>query len=113
MKTDVFLDFDNRKTIIEAKFYRDVLSKTNYDSISKLRSHHLYQLYSYLDNYKGNDPTSSVNGVLLYAITSETERMNEKLILSDHHLYVNTISLHREFSVVRNELDAILGLKFS
>jgi 5-methylcytosine-specific restriction enzyme subunit McrC len=113
MKTDVFLDFEDHKTIIEAKFYRDVLSKTNYDSISKLRSHHLYQLYSYLDNYKGNDPISSVNGVLLYAITSETERMNEKLILSDHHLYVNTISLHREFSVIRNELDAILGLKFS
>jgi len=113
MKTDVFLDFDNRKTIIEAKFYRDVLSKTNYDSMAKLRSHHLYQLYSYLDNYKANDPNSSVNGVLLYAITSESEKIKEELVLSDHYLYVNTISLHREFAIIRNELDAILALKFA
>jgi 5-methylcytosine-specific restriction enzyme subunit McrC len=113
MRTDVFLDFEDHKTILEVKFYKDALLSSGYNSANKLRSQHLYQLYSYLDNYKLKNPTTAINGILLYAITSDAEKIDEDLKLSQHNLFVNSVSLHKDFKIIKSELESILNLEYS
>ena len=108
MRTDVFLEFSNRAMIIEAKFYKNPLAKSIYNQNERLRSQHLYQLYSYLDNYSAKMRAKSASGVLLYAVTSDSEILDENLQLSEHQVRVRTLSLHRDFSIIRNELDSLV-----
>lgn len=109
MRTDVFLDFSDRAMIIEAKFYKNPLAKSIYNENERLRSQHLYQIYSYLDNYSAKMKAKSASGVLLYAVTSDREVLDEELLLSEHQVRVRSISLHRDFSIIRNELDSLVN----
>ena len=48
METDITLENENEKIIIDAKFYRETMT-VNYDKV-KIKSTNLYQLFSYLLN---------------------------------------------------------------
>ncbi len=63
MKTDISLEFGNRKIIMDTKFYKDMFG-ANWNK-ETVRSGHLYQLFAYLKNdeyYSGRKAT----GILLY-----------------------------------------------
>jgi len=63
MKTDISLEYSNRKIIIDTKFYKDMFGERwNKETV---HSGHLYQLFAYLKNdeyYSGRKAT----GILLY-----------------------------------------------
>lgn len=108
MRTDVFLDFRDQATIIETKFYKNPLAKSIYNDNERLRSQHLYQIYSYVDNYSAQINSKPANGVLLYAITSDSEKLDENMLLSEHQVTVRSVSLHRDFSIIRAQLNSLI-----
>ncbi|HEX8369805.1 MAG TPA: hypothetical protein VF604_14760 [Pyrinomonadaceae bacterium] len=64
-RTDVSLEDDERKIIIDAKFYRAAMTE-NY-SREKIKSANLYQLFSYLLNQRAaHEKTPAAAGILLY-----------------------------------------------
>jgi 5-methylcytosine-specific restriction enzyme subunit McrC len=106
MKTDVFMESEENVVILETKFYREVLMSSKRGYNDKIRSQHLYQIYAYVDNFSKKS-IKNVSGVLLYAITSEDDYIQSPLMLVDHDIKVETIPLHKDFSIIRNQLDQI------
>ncbi|MBO4631579.1 MAG: 5-methylcytosine-specific restriction endonuclease system specificity protein McrC, partial [Lentisphaeria bacterium] len=73
MKTDIILQAGNRILIVDAKYYGRILQQSpRNDAVSqgKLRSQHLYQIFSYVKNCD-REGTGNVSGLLLYAKTNE------------------------------------------
>ena len=68
MKTDITVETADKKTIIDAKFYKDIFAY-NYEK-PKFHSNNLYQIYAYIKNYK-NEENKTVEGILLYPTTKQ------------------------------------------
>jgi 5-methylcytosine-specific restriction enzyme subunit McrC len=65
MRTDIVLTSANRTIVIDAKHYRDILSgKPGYPK--KIRSGHLYQLFSYVKHAEIANPGKCIDGALIY-----------------------------------------------
>lgn len=65
METDITLENDTEKIIIDAKYYSETMA-VNYDR-EKIKSANLYQLFSYLINQRSHEPkTQTTKGILLY-----------------------------------------------
>lgn len=71
MKTDVTLRSQSKIIILDAKFYKDMYQRSQ-GGRPKVRSGHLYQILSYLNNF---EPLSGIEkeGVLLYPAVDEPE----------------------------------------
>jgi 5-methylcytosine-specific restriction enzyme subunit McrC len=106
MKTDVFIESEENVLILETKFYREVLMSSRRGYKEKIRSQHLYQIYAYVDNYSKKS-IKNISGVLLYAITNEDDFIQSPLMLVDHDIKIETIPLHRDFNIIRSQLDQI------
>lgn len=65
MKTDISLLANDKKIIIDAKYYSEVL--TGYYNQNRIRSSHLYQLFSYLNH---SDKNIVSRGVLIYPLNN-------------------------------------------
>ena len=63
MHTDVSVSTPERRTIIEAKFYRTPFAR-RFDT-EKLHAAHIYQLYAYLRNARPKAPGQTIHGILL------------------------------------------------
>jgi len=100
------MESEENVVILETKFYREVLMSSKRGYNDKIRSQHLYQIYAYVDNFSKKS-IKNVSGVLLYAITSEDDYIQSPLMLVDHDIKVETIPLHKDFSIIRNQLDQI------
>ncbi len=66
MKLDVLLERSDRRIVLETKFYSRPLA--GFYGVARLRSQHLYQLTTYMDNLRDGPPAE---GVLLYAWSGE------------------------------------------
>lgn len=65
MITDISIEKDGRKIIIDTKFYREALA-TNYD-IEKIKSDNLYQIIAYMKNLEVKGGINiGCSGILLY-----------------------------------------------
>ena len=65
MRTDIVLTSTDRTIVIDAKYYREILSgKPGYPK--KLRSSHLYQLFSYVKHAEIANPGKCIDGALIY-----------------------------------------------
>ena len=101
MQTDISLEVDGRKIIIDCK-YTPEATKTHYES-EKLRSEHLYQLHAYLSNLP--DQESRCEGMLLYP---EVDRPLAAVFTNNGStMSIRTINLHQPWASIHDDL---LGL---
>lgn len=106
MQSDIMLTSDNRKLIIDAKFYSKSTQK-HFDKDS-FHSHNLYQIFTYVKNeavnYSGN-----VSGMLLYAKTKNDLIPNDgaSYDMNGNVITVNSLDLSGDFESIIKQLDEI------
>jgi len=103
--SDVML-FDRKKTlIIDAKFYGSIMQQ-NWERFS-IRSAHLYQILTYVNNQQARQPEKPVDGMLLYAKTSENAPKPATWPIGGHGIAVRVLDLSQPFRELSKQLDAI------
>jgi len=94
MLSDVYLQKENRRLIIDTKYYSKSLSQ-RYEKWT-VHSNNLYQIFAYVVNESAHT-VDRVDGMLLYAKTDEEITPDEQFCLNGHRFWVKTIDLNREF----------------
>lgn len=98
METDISLEAEDRKIIIECK-YTPEATQTRYES-EKLRSGHLYQLHAYLSNLP--DQESRCEGLLLYP---EVDKPISAVFTGNGRtISIRTINLHQPWMAIHDDL---------
>jgi 5-methylcytosine-specific restriction enzyme subunit McrC len=104
MHTDVTLEARDRTIIIDAKYYTDVFDRPY--GRPKVRSSHLYQVFTYAYNYR-QATGRPVEGVLLYPTVSEA--VDLRFQLSGFAIRVRTVDLSQDWREIRDELLGLLN----
>ncbi|MBF0707722.1 5-methylcytosine-specific restriction endonuclease system specificity protein McrC [Alkalihalobacillus hwajinpoensis] len=97
MQTDITLKDNERKIIIDTKYYQHTLT-SNYGS-QKVHSGNLYQLYAYLNNQQSPLPTM---GMLLYPEVNHTLDLNYQI--QGHRVQVCTVDLNMGWRKIHERL---------
>lgn len=106
MFADLVLTGPERVLVVDAKFYKRVLSDSRFEK-QKIRSDHLYQVNAYVTNIAAACPGKETAGMLIYA-KSEKESVPDTTFRSaGHELSVVTLDLTRDFASIAARLDAI------
>ena len=103
MKTDISVETSDKKTIIDAKFYKDIFTY-NYEK-PKFHSNNLYQIYAYIKNYR-NEKNKKVEGILLYPTTKQ--EVDSTHIIGVHNFRLMTINLNQEWRNIEKDLISII-----
>lgn len=91
MLTDITLESDIRKIIIDTKYYQDTLAERF--ERKKVKSANLYQLFSYLLNQeRESDKNLHATGVLLYPAIEQDYDFNFRY--KNHDILIRTINLN-------------------
>lgn len=105
METDITLENDSSKIIMDTKFYSETMSG-RFDN-EKVNSHNLYQLFSYLLNQQTETPkTKHTTGVLIYP-TIDTD-YNLKYTYEGHNIFIKTVNLNTNWALIDKRLKEIL-----
>lgn len=105
MRVDVFLRSQARRVIIDTKYYANAL-QSHFDTES-FHSGNLYQLFSYLKNAAGRDPTfGKVEGILLYPRVGVT--LNERFRVQGHSVTIATVNLNQPWVQIGEQLKLLL-----
>lgn len=109
MQTDITLESENRKIILETKYYVNALN-SRFEG-EKFHSGNLYQLYSYLRNIETkltHLKNIESEGILLYPVVGY--QLNENYMLGTHKLSVKTIDLSKSWREIEKQLFAIINI---
>ncbi len=107
MLTDVTLEYGRRRLIIDTKCYGVILN-THFEKEILLPAN-VNQIFSYvLHSQQGFD--GDVSGMLLYAQTSEAEKMREHWVDLQHDFYCYTLDLDVDFNELSGQLEEIARL---
>lgn len=105
MQTDISLENEDRKIIIDAKYYKETVT-VNYDK-EKIHSSHLYQLNSYLLHQQTSDSkTTTATGILLYPTIEEEFDLH--YTYQNHNIYIKTVNLNTHWSNISKRLREIV-----
>lgn len=107
MKTDITLEYQGRITIIDTKFYGEMLQYNQLYGSKTLHSGNLYQIFTYVKN-KDIHHDGSVSGVLLYAKTEGEEALDKTYVMSGNRISVKSLDLSQDFSMIKGRLDEIV-----
>ncbi|MBR4749386.1 MAG: 5-methylcytosine-specific restriction endonuclease system specificity protein McrC [Abditibacteriota bacterium] len=105
MQSDIVLSKGNKILIIDAKFYYSILL-SNIGG-QKIRSAHLYQIFTYVKNKAYESADYDVSGMLLYAKTDEQILPDESYNMSGNSIAVKTLDLNCNFLEIKKQLEAI------
>ncbi|MES2765554.1 MAG: 5-methylcytosine-specific restriction endonuclease system specificity protein McrC [Bacteroidota bacterium] len=110
MQTDITLENEEQKIIIDAKFYRETMT-LHYDK-EKIKSANLYQLFSYLlnqesDGFKTALKTKSATGILLYPTIEEEYDL--QFAYHEHNIYIRTVNLNAHWRDIAARLQKIIS----
>ncbi|MCZ6859794.1 MAG: restriction endonuclease, partial [Alphaproteobacteria bacterium] len=106
MIVDVFLQDQDRKIIIDTKYYASAL-QSNRGSES-FHSGNLYQLFSYLKNAAGKDSTfQAAEGMLLYPQVQYS--LNTSFSIQGHRVKVATVDLTQPWPMIAAQLLELLN----
>lgn len=106
METDISLENEEQKIIIDAKYYRETMT-TNYDK-ERIKSSKLYQLFSYLLNQQdGSEKTKKATGIFLYPTVEKDYDLNFKY--NDHKIQIRTINLDTNWRNISTRLKKIIN----
>jgi len=106
MKTDISLESQKRKIIMDAKFYKDTLD-TNYGK-DIIHSSNLYQIAEYLRNIEAKDRINQkCEGILIYPTVNK--EVDLKYNLAGHLIKVKTINLNQPWKEIHQNLLGFLN----
>ncbi len=101
MRADVFLRGPTRRIIIDTKYYASALQ--SYHGSESFHSGNLYQLFSYLKNAAGDDPSfGQAEGILLYPAAGV--HMRETFHIQGHAVTLATLDLLKPWRQVYGQL---------
>ena len=100
METDVTLEADNFKRIIDCKFYKETMV-ARYEQL-KVRSGHLYQLGAYLRNASVMPDWENVTGQLLYPAVGQKLDLNFKI--NGFEIKVTSVDLDQYWQTIEEQL---------
>lgn len=109
METDIFLRKGEKVAILDAKFYKNIFSKSQFGGVGKLSSANLYQIYSYVKNFQANSPHFQISGGLIYTKTSEKFVPDEFFSIGGNNFIVRAIDLDCDFSEIKVQLEGIVS----
>jgi 5-methylcytosine-specific restriction enzyme subunit McrC len=105
MRTDITLRSPARTLIIDAKYYHDTLQ--TYYNKQTVRSGHLYQLLTYLQNAEATKKSArAIEGMLIYPVVGESLRQHYEIL--GHHVSVCTVDLAQPWPAIHAELINLL-----
>lgn len=100
--------------IIDTKFYTNIMLNRYFDNgenISetkkKLRSSHLYQIFTYTKNEQ-LEKKGNVSGMLLYAKTDEEKIPKAKYNMSGNNIFIDALDLNKDFENIKQQLFDII-----
>ena len=106
METDISLENEEQKVIIDAKYYRETMT-TNYDK-ERIKSSNLYQLFSYLLNQQdGSEKTKTATGILLYPTIEKDYNLDFQY--NDHKIQIRTVNLDTNWRNISTRLKEIIN----
>ncbi|QGQ94158.1 5-methylcytosine-specific restriction endonuclease system specificity protein McrC [Paenibacillus psychroresistens] len=107
MRTDISIDKDHVKWIIDTKFYGTTLSTGRFGN-KTIRSNNLYQIYSYLRNIEKRNPSKVLKGALLYPKVDQSLSLTYQL--SGHEVKIYTVDLSASWPSIHQRLLELVGL---
>ncbi len=107
MQSDILLSDSKKELIIDAKYYTHTMLK-RYDK-EKLRSGHLYQIFTYVKNEQFEHNNKKVAGMLLYAKTDEEIGSSYEYLMSGNKIMTRTLDLNQDFESIANDLNKIVN----
>lgn len=108
MITDTILQerSDDSLLIIDTKYYGEAMG-SRYGDRKKLRSNHLYQIYTYVRNAADNLPNTDISGILLYPKVDENVDCDYDI--QGNHIAVKMIDLNQDWQDIHQELMKLIG----
>ncbi|HEV7405969.1 MAG TPA: hypothetical protein VGO11_23690 [Chthoniobacteraceae bacterium] len=106
MRTDVTLEWADRKLIVDCKFYREALLERG--EKRGLHSGHLYQLHAYVMNQASVAGWQDCEGMLLYPAVAH--RLDHCYVIAGHRWRVASVDLDQSWPKIEDELKERLGL---
>jgi 5-methylcytosine-specific restriction enzyme subunit McrC len=100
MRTDLILRDGNQAIVMDAKYYSNPFL-SSYGK-EKIRSGHLYQLFSYIKNIEKQDCDTCVNGALIYA--SQYPSNISSYLINGHQILIFTINLNQPWQGIEKDL---------
>lgn len=103
MQTDIVLRNHNKTMIIDTKFYNQNMAVNRYSDSRKQISSNLYQLFTYLENYKVAE-NEQLSGMLLYAKTNDDVQPDHEYKIKGKVFKVMHIDLNTKFTFLKEQL---------
>lgn len=105
MMTDITLENNEQKIIIDAKYYRETLA-SYYDS-EKIHSTNMYQLFSYLLNQEDlSNKSKQAKGILLYPTIKKSYDLSYQF--REHTIEIKTVDLDMKWKEIAARLQSII-----
>ena len=106
MIPDVVLESEQRRIILDTKYYRQALAVGRFGG-RRVRSSHLYQVFAYIENRNAGWPGAPHEGILLYPVVEDAFAFD--LRLKGHRIQVRSVDLDQEWAAVHEELLSVLS----
>lgn len=103
METDIVLQRQNKTLIIDTKFYSTNMATKFEGGISKQKSENLYQIFTYVNNWKPKK-NEVVGGMLLYARTIAGDQPNHHYQINGNKISVLNLNLNQSFESIKEDL---------
>ena len=104
MRTDVVLEWDGRRLVLDAKYYREALKE--HRGRERLRSAHLYQIFAYLENMAAPAPGLTCEGMLLYPVVEQPFAFTYRL--KGYRIAIRSINLAQPWPGIHRDMLALL-----
>lgn len=105
MRTDTNIETDSRTIVIDTKYYKEPLtSRNDYGNAEnqRIRSNHLYQIFTYLAYSTYLNPSKHHAGLLLYP---EKHKSIDHVVKSIHgKIRVKTLNFRESWGKIENNL---------
>ena len=102
MKPDIVFNSDNRKIVLDTKYYRNAL-KENY-GIKRMRPDNIYQMFAYMKNLAAHDSSyEKCDGILLYPSVDDSFE-GACWELHGHRLYAKIINMNQDWDLIHSDL---------
>lgn len=106
METDVTLISQEKKIIIDTKFYPEAMASNRFGG-QKFRPPHLYQLFAYLKNVEVKDALSQrAEGILLYPTAGPSTSYDFRM--EGHMMRVCSVNLMQDWRMIKKDLLALI-----
>lgn len=107
MKSDIMLSYEDKRLIIDTKYYSHTMQKNPMSNRETYISGNLYQIFAYVKN-KDKQQTGKVNGVLLYAQTIDEETPEKSFLIGGNLFGIHVLNLNTEWNIICRQLDFLL-----